>query len=94
MFPQVYPLIQAVAAGGQGPKVGNDGAINLGNGDFIVLHGVSMANLTANDFIVSSAGEVVKSSPQVPVSLAAGDATHYSSQGLSDWLPLHGEVFV
>lgn len=32
-------------------QVGADGAINLGNGDFIVLHGVTMANLTAADFI-------------------------------------------
>ena len=32
-------------------QVGADGAINLGNGDFIVLHGVTMANLTAAQFI-------------------------------------------
>ncbi|NBB53299.1 hypothetical protein GVN24_34000, partial [Rhizobium sp. CRIBSB] len=32
-------------------QVGNDGAINLGGGDFIVLHGVTMANLTASHFI-------------------------------------------
>jgi len=32
-------------------QVGADGAINLANGDFIVLHGVTMANLTAADFI-------------------------------------------
>ncbi|APZ98357.1 hypothetical protein BWQ93_07550 [Sphingopyxis sp. QXT-31] len=33
-------------------QVGNDGAINLGNGDFIVLHGVTMSALTAGDFIL------------------------------------------
>jgi Ca2+-binding RTX toxin-like protein len=32
-------------------QVGADGAINLFNGDFIVLHGVTMADLTAADFI-------------------------------------------
>jgi Ca2+-binding RTX toxin-like protein len=32
-------------------QVGADGAINLGNGDFIVLHGVTMASLTAAQFI-------------------------------------------
>ncbi len=30
---------------------GNVGAINLGNGDFIVLHNVTMSTLTATDFI-------------------------------------------
>ncbi|APZ98359.1 hypothetical protein BWQ93_07560 [Sphingopyxis sp. QXT-31] len=32
-------------------QVGNDGAINLGNGDFVVLHGVTMSALAAGDFI-------------------------------------------
>ncbi|WP_417232962.1 M10 family metallopeptidase C-terminal domain-containing protein [Brevundimonas sp.] len=32
-------------------QVGADGAINLGGGDFIVLHSVTMASLTAADFI-------------------------------------------
>ncbi|NBB53089.1 hypothetical protein GVN24_32935 [Rhizobium sp. CRIBSB] len=35
-------------------QVGNDGAIDLGGGDFIVLHGVTMANLTASHFILAS----------------------------------------
>jgi serralysin len=30
---------------------GNVGAINLGNGDFIVLHNVTMSQLAATDFI-------------------------------------------
>jgi Ca2+-binding RTX toxin-like protein len=32
-------------------QVGGDGAINLGGGDFIVLHSVTMSALTASDFI-------------------------------------------
>lgn len=35
-------------------QVGADGAINLSNGDFIVLNGVTMANLTAANFILPS----------------------------------------
>jgi Ca2+-binding RTX toxin-like protein len=31
---------------------GNVGAINLGNGDFIVLHNVTMTSLTAGDFLL------------------------------------------
>jgi Ca2+-binding RTX toxin-like protein len=30
---------------------GSDGAINLGNGSFVVLHGVDMSTLTATDFV-------------------------------------------
>ena len=33
-------------------QVGGNGAINLGNGDFIVLNGVTMRQLTAADFIL------------------------------------------
>ena len=33
-------------------QVGGNGAINLGNGDFIVLNGVTMSQLTAADFIL------------------------------------------
>ncbi|MES2492751.1 MAG: calcium-binding protein [Pseudomonadota bacterium] len=33
-------------------QVGTDGAINLGAGDLIVLHSVTMANLTAADFLL------------------------------------------
>lgn len=31
---------------------GNVGAINLGNGDLVVLHGVTMSQLTASDFLL------------------------------------------
>ncbi|MES2492969.1 MAG: calcium-binding protein [Pseudomonadota bacterium] len=33
-------------------QVGADGAIDLGHGDLIVLHGVTMSNLTATDFVL------------------------------------------
>ena len=36
---------------------GNVGAINLGNGDFIVLHNVTMSQLTAADFILGGANQ-------------------------------------
>jgi autotransporter-associated beta strand protein len=36
-------------------QVGNDGAIDLGGGNLIVLHGVTMANLTAANFTFPSA---------------------------------------
>ena len=75
-------------------QVGIDGAINLGNGDFIVLHSVTMANLTAGDFILVSAAEVMKASPLAPASWSAADAALYSSDGLSGWMPLHNEAFV
>ncbi|QNO26915.1 M10 family metallopeptidase C-terminal domain-containing protein [Sphingopyxis sp. OPL5] len=35
-------------------QVGANGAINLGNGDFIVLHNVTMSQLTQGDFILSA----------------------------------------
>jgi len=34
-------------------QVGANGAINLGNGDFIVLHNVTMSQLTQGDFVLS-----------------------------------------
>lgn len=36
---------------------GANGAINLGGGDFIVLNGITLANLTAADFILATAAE-------------------------------------
>ena len=41
-------------------QVGADGAINLGGGDFIVLHGVTMANLTASHFIFGGAAPQIE----------------------------------
>jgi serralysin len=33
-------------------QVGTNGAINLGNGDFVVLQNVTMSTLTSGDFIL------------------------------------------
>ncbi|MBO9502998.1 hypothetical protein J7346_14915, partial [Brevundimonas sp. A19_0] len=67
-------------------QVGADGAINLGNGDFIVLHGVTMASLTAAQFIFpgqASPAEALSGiipaddarfNPPVQVATAAQDA--------------------
>jgi len=41
---------------GRFSQVGADGAIDLGGGDFIVLHGVTMSELTAGDFILAATG--------------------------------------
>jgi hypothetical protein len=38
-------------------QVGNDGAIDLGGGNFVVLQGVTMANLTAANFVFVAAAE-------------------------------------
>jgi hypothetical protein len=40
-------------------QVGGYGAINLGNGDFIVLHNVTMSQLTASDFILGAVPQAV-----------------------------------
>ena len=45
-----FASFEALSAGFS--QVGGDGAIDLGNGDFIVLHGVTMADLDAGDFIL------------------------------------------
>ena len=60
-------------------QVGGDGAINLGGGDFIVLHSVTMANLTAADFIFPGAGAPPASPQSAPTvsetaSKAVGDS--------------------
>ena len=57
-------------------QVGADGAINLGNGDFIVLHNVTMANLTASHFIFAGA------SPQIDTEVK--DAGAQVLPGLAD----------
>ena len=58
-------------------QVGGDGAINLGGGDFIVLHSVTMASLTAADFIFPGAGAPSAS----PLSAPAGSETGSKSAG-------------
>jgi Ca2+-binding RTX toxin-like protein len=47
-------------------QVGSDGAIDLGFGNFVVLQGVTMANLTAANFVFAAAAE-----PPAPVKAAA-----------------------
>lgn len=75
---------------------GANGAVQLGNGDFIVLNGVTMSLLTAADFILAPA------SASAPKNSASGmepvnhmqDAAFYGSDGWSDLMPLHSDVFV
>ena len=53
-------------------QVGNDGAINLGSGDFIVLHSVTMASLTAADFIFPGGASPLAAPQSAPVSSETG----------------------
>jgi Ca2+-binding RTX toxin-like protein len=69
-------------------QVGNDGAINLGNGELIVLHGVTMASLTAANFTFVSAATPTASMavPALELSsfrLAADDS--FADHGLIRW---------
>ncbi len=85
-------------------QVGGNGAINLGNGDFIVLNGVTMSQLTASDFILAPAAVALKVNAPVmelPDSWdnAFGraflpDATLYGSDGMLDRMPMHSEILV
>lgn len=52
-------------------QVGNDGAIDLGGGNLIVLHGVTMANLTAAHFIL----------PGQPAAASGGEGKSDLSEG-------------
>ena len=83
-------------------QVGGNGAINLGYGDFIVLNGVTMSQLTASDFIF---GVVNQAAPKggAPVMEYAGDwgsapATDCTSVKIlfaeHSPTPLHSEVFI
>jgi Ca2+-binding RTX toxin-like protein len=63
-------------------QVGNDGAINLG-GAVVVLQGVTMANLTAANFVFAAAGEP---SPMVK---AAADAFAFAASA-PEWDEWHG----
>ncbi|WP_339873364.1 M10 family metallopeptidase C-terminal domain-containing protein [uncultured Brevundimonas sp.] len=73
-------------------QVGADGAINLGGGDFIVLHSVTMASLTAADFIFpGGAGASPLASPQ-SAPMLSGTAGSKSSGDLPFVLPgLNGD---
>lgn len=80
---------------------GNVGAIQMTNGDVIVLHNVTMSQLTANDFVLPPVAEPeAKNEPgigalfgneELPVSL---DAMAFADHGLQRWQPVFGETFV
>ena len=73
-------------------QVGGNGAINLGNGDFIVLNGVTMSQLTASDFILGAVNQAaLKGSAPVMDSLAGWDGALF---GHNIPIPLHSEVFI
>ncbi|WP_339930937.1 M10 family metallopeptidase C-terminal domain-containing protein [uncultured Brevundimonas sp.] len=65
-------------------QVGADGAINLGGGDFIVLHSVTMANLTAADFIFP--GGAAASALAAPQSAPAQPEAGTKSAGDLPWV--------
>jgi Ca2+-binding RTX toxin-like protein len=68
-------------------QVGANGAINLGNGDFIVLHNVTMSQLTQGDFILSPAA--AKADPFAAAEKAFdGSGGAPGAEGpVLDWLP-------
>jgi len=49
-----FEFANFAALQGRFSQVGADGAIDLGYGDFVVLHGVTMSELTASDFILTT----------------------------------------
>ena len=71
--------------------------ISLGKGDFIVLHNVTVANLTAGDFILGAAAEAAPKDSEVPVmeqavqSWGGNDAMLYAGDSL---ITPHDKVFV
>jgi Ca2+-binding RTX toxin-like protein len=82
-------------------QVGNDGAINLGGGDLIVLHGVTMANLTAANFTFVPAAEPPAAYKLEPVTdgattvLDRSDAFAFAGNGFGGWHPeLHQQVMI
>ena len=73
-------------------QVGGNGAINLGNGDFIVLNGVTMSQLTASDFILGGVNQAaLKGGAPVMDSQAGWDGALF---GHNNPMPLHSEVFI
>ncbi|MCC6925939.1 MAG: hypothetical protein IT549_08975, partial [Novosphingobium sp.] len=57
-------------------QVGNDGAIDLGGGNLIVLLGTTMSTLTAGDFVFAPAGEAA------PKGLAVMEAPAWQDEPL------------
>ncbi|KTE38206.1 MULTISPECIES: M10 family metallopeptidase C-terminal domain-containing protein [unclassified Sphingopyxis] len=72
-------------------QVGANGAINLGNGDFIVLHNVTMSQLTQGDFILTAATPKTESFGDTAKSAAIelADAMPDASAPAIDWNPDH-----
>jgi Ca2+-binding RTX toxin-like protein len=73
---------------------GSDGAISLSTGHFIVLQGVTMANLTASDFIFAAAGEDPSTAAKLSSTMEAAArgvdsiaSLDYADHGLARWLP-------
>jgi Ca2+-binding RTX toxin-like protein len=65
---------------------GADGAIDLGGGNLIVLHGVTMANLTAANFTFAAAAEAPKAAPVMEaLSLGLEPADVFADHGLVRW---------
>lgn len=84
---------------------GNDGAINLGNGDLVVLHGVTMNQLTAADFILTPVAEAPQKFAADVMDVAAAFVEDgaadllfadlpYADSGLERWGHLQGGTFV
>lgn len=81
---------------------GSDGAINLGNGNFIVLHSVTMSQLTASDFILAPVSEAPPKN-EAPVMELAGafemgelyvDPVFAADSGLHRWGAVRSDFYV
>jgi serralysin len=83
---------------------GNVGAINLGNGNLIVLHNVTMSQLTASDFILAPVSEAPsKAEVEVTNVVAAfetdsqgtlfANPAFMHNEGLQRWQPVYGDMF-
>jgi Ca2+-binding RTX toxin-like protein len=80
---------------------GNDGAINLGNGNLIVLHGVTMSQLTAADFVLAPVSE---GAPKAEVDVSGAfvtdgqlnsvDAMAVADHSLQRWQPVYGDLII
>ncbi|APZ98184.1 hypothetical protein BWQ93_06615 [Sphingopyxis sp. QXT-31] len=68
-------------------QVGVNGAINLGNGDFVVLHNVTMSQLTQGDFILTASAPKIEDLAEA-AKFAEASAADAGGPAL-DWLPDH-----
>ena len=85
---------------------GNVGAIQLPNGDVIVLHNVTMSQLTAADFVLAASSEGPMKLQADVMDLASGfvddtaantiitDAPIMASEGMTRWQPIYGDMLV